>query len=196
MNVCAYPKSGSHLTQHILRAGKVESAQTHVLTQWPDVDLHVMRDIRGIVPSAVCHFVLGGPCTDNDAIRPHCLEMANAMLGDWKALGAPGGWSAYVEELEARARHTVTFADLVERPRAALFPLVDIGEDAEALIADERRILEHMDPDQAWLTKWKFRSGDPRGWRETLGEGLAEQIGEMFAPGLEVLERVRLARVS
>jgi len=195
VNVCAYPKSGSHLTQHILRAGKIESAQTHVLSQWEDVDLHVMRDIRGIVPSAVCHFVLGGPASDED-IRPHCREMARCMLVDWKSLGAPGGWSAYVEELERRARHTVTFADLVERPRAALFPLVDIGDAAEELIADERLILQHMDPEQAWLTKWKYRVGDPRGWGETLGPELAEEIAEMFAPGLEVLERVRLASTA
>lgn len=186
--VASYPKSGLHLARSLLRGSGYETTHTHAGPASPDArakapDLHVVRDVRDVVVSAVCHFVLERPELDPAAIRPHVIDMAARLRGPWQHAPGAASWSDYVLAMTERARLTVDYADLVERPREALTPLgVEV---APVLDVDTE-----TDRQTAWETS-RFRRGVPGGWRDVLTSEQAEQIAEWHAPGLWLLEQLR-----
>lgn len=179
MIVASYPKSGLHLARKLLRSAGQETTHTHngpdsldLRAQQPD--LHVVRDVRDVVVSAVCYFVLRRPELHPPSIRPHVLAMSEALAGHWEHAPGSASWSHYVLAMSARARLTVTYRDLVERPQEALAPLgVTLGAQIGA--------------EGATWAQDTFRRGVPGGWRDTLTPSQAEAIVDQHRAGMLVV---------
>lgn len=180
--VASYPKSGLHLARTLLRQAGHQTTHTHNGPMSRDArsvapDLHVIRDVRDVVVSAVCYFVLGRPELDPEKIRPHVLEVAEAMTGPWEHAPGSGSWSDYVLAMTERARLTVTFRDLVDRPGESLAPLG-----------------VHVDPSPALAARdWSrdtFRRGKPGGWVDVLTPAQADQVLRWHAPGMLVVDEL------
>lgn len=174
----AYPKSGTHYTRALLELAGQEVSRTHHLEHFDRPDLHVLRDIRALVVSSVCHFRLNAPSLTPDEIRPHVLEVADAMRGNWQGLGG-WCWSHYVLTATEKAKHTTTYAQLVRDPVAALAPVAVLdGSERERLNRDVSR----APGDGAWAT-WRFRHGAPDGWRAVLTPEQERQILDWHSEG-------------
>lgn len=181
----AYPKSGTHYCRALLQLAGQDVDRTHQLRHFDEPDLHVLRDVRGLVVSSVCHFRLFKATLDPDEIRPHVLEVADCMRENWQGLGA-WSWSHYVTEATERAKHTASFRQLVTDPVAALAPVAVLtGTEKQRLGRD----VAAAPVEGAWST-WRFRQGSPDGWRSVLTAEQERQILHWHREGQEIVRAV------
>lgn len=183
--VASYPKSGLHLARTLLRESGHETTHTHAGPSSRDSrartpDIHVCRDIRDVVVSAVCHFVLERPELDPEEIRPHVLDMSRQLAGPWKHAPGAINWSSYVIGMAARSRLTVTYRDLVERPVEALSPVSEISEEAVSMARTG----------PTWAAS-VFRRGRPGGWQDVLTPSQAEEIVYTHMEGMLIVDSLQ-----
>ena len=157
----------------LLKAAGHDVKQSHVLG---DSDIHIVRDPRAIVVSWICHFILQRPELDPEKIRPHIDDVVAAMMSG-KHHKMP--WSVYVTRAAEQSWHTVRYRDLVTDPRAALLPIVDIGDAAVKVTNDAQA-------SDSWMTM-KYRQGDPDGWIDVMSIEQAEKLAYLFRPGMDAV---------
>lgn len=173
MKIVGYRKSGNHFVMALLEAAGIKHSQSHVLGP---SDIHIVRDPRAIAVSWVCHFILQRPELDPEKIRPHIDTVVEAMrYGNHHKMP----WSVYVVRAAEQSRHTVRYRDLVEDPREALYPVVDIGDANDTVSKD-------ITASDAW-DRHKYRQGNPDGWIDVLTIQQAEELAGIFRPGMETV---------
>ena len=176
LKVVGYRKSGNHFVMALLREAGVEFKQSHVCGP---SDIHVVRDPRAIAVSWVCHFILRGPERDPELIRPHLDKVAEAMrTGEHHKMP----WAVYVTRASEQSRLTVRYRDLCNDPRAALLPVVDIGDAGDRL----KKQIAFSSEDRAW-DQHKFRQGDPDGWIDVMSMAEADKYSYIFRPGMSTV---------
>lgn len=168
IGLCGYPKSGNHYLRALLERSGHEVTQTHdvrVLADpfWPGegaARVAIVRDVRDVIVSGICHWILLEPVLDVELLAPHAMRMAKMVRH------GHSGFLPYVEWMTAldaaEQIHIVRYEDLVENPvgHLARYLGADVRKGAQAVAWQ----LEHRSPGELWETL-KYRRGRPGQWR-------------------------------
>lgn len=187
LKLFGYKKSGTHLARALLDKAGVPYTFHHALTPG---GLHVARDARGVVCSAVCYYILKNKehlgsqayLAQPEDIRPHVFAMAERIRDGWDEYP---GWNEYILQGREVAKATLLYRDLVYTPFAALERVLPLGFTHRAVTGLEREI-STLSKREAW-NKHKLRRGNPFGWQHELTDQQIGVLTDWFRPGLEAL---------
>lgn len=183
IGLAGYPKSGNHYLRALLERSGHTVVHTHDVRALADPDwpgppalrVAVIRDVRDVIVSGICHWIILGPELDPEQLAPHAMRMAH-MVRDGHS-----GFAPYTEWMRAMGEaprvYVLRYEDLVADPvgAAARYLGVDVTEGARAVAWQ----LEQRSPEELW-ERLKFRRGRPGQWAQVFTPAEQKTLWDWF----------------
>lgn len=171
-----YPKSGNRFLIYLLRESGYEVINTHSVSRaakFERLDLHIMRDPKDIVISAISYFIYRRPVRDPKLLRSHVEDVARGIARG--KLYNPEPYLSYIEKAKSMARKTLRYEDLLRDPVGVM---ASFGYDVK-VGAEKSKILDSGSKDERW-TATGFRSGTPGDWKRVCTQEQQELLLRLF----------------